>query len=135
MAVGAHPNLLLEGSDASTDPMLLRLAPYLCEPIVRAPAGGAFIPPVGEVGALIVSDVDSLSGDEQSALLAWLASTESRTTIVSTTTRSLFALVRRGLFDVELYYRLNVMLVQVDAENDARLRVSDPVHPDLDPAG
>jgi hypothetical protein len=135
MLVGARPNLLLEGSDASTDAVLLRLAPHLCEPIVRASAAAAFIPPVGEVGALILSDVDALSGDDQSALLAWLANTDPRTTIVSTTTNSLFALVRRGLFDVGLYYRLNVMLLQVDVGDGGRLPVSDPVRRDLGAPG
>ena len=118
MLVGAHPNLLLEGAKVSTDAVLLQLTPHLCEPIVRMSAVAAFIPPVGEVGALILSDIDRLSRDDQSALLAWLANTDSLTTIVSTTTQSLFGLVQRGLFDVGLYYRLNVMLLQVDSGND-----------------
>jgi hypothetical protein len=41
---------------------------------------------------------------------------------VCTTARPLFGLVVSGLFDVDLYYRLNVMLLHVDISHQAGLR-------------
>jgi hypothetical protein len=41
---------------------------------------------------------------------------------VCTTARPLFGLVVSGLFDVDLYYRLNVMLLHVDIRHQAGLR-------------
>jgi transcriptional regulator of aromatic amino acid metabolism len=41
---------------------------------------------------------------------------------VCTTARPLFGLVVSGLFDVDLYYRLNVMLLHVDVRHQAGQR-------------
>jgi Sigma-54 interaction domain len=128
--IGASPNILLEGPEASTEAVLLLLAPHLCEPVLRNRIGVPFIRPPREVGALILRDIDALSADDQTALLEWLADASPRTKIVSTTAHSLFALVARGLFDVGLYYRLNVMLLQVNSGRDVGLPVCNPIHRD-----
>jgi hypothetical protein len=114
--IAARHNILLEGPEASTKAVLVSLAPHLSGPLLRRSTGTPFAPPSGEVGAVILHNVDALSTSEQTALLGWLADARRRTRIVSTTAHSLFALVGRGVFDARLYYRLNEVLLQVDGK-------------------
>ena len=114
--MAARHHILLEGAEASTEAVLLALAPHLGGPVLRMQPGRTFAPPTGEVGAVILHSVDGLSASDQSTLLGWLADARRRTRIVSTTVHSLFALVGRGLFDVHLYYRLNEVLLHVDGK-------------------
>jgi transcriptional regulator of aromatic amino acid metabolism len=90
------------------------MQPHIREPIVWKPPQVALELPGGsEPSALILEDVAALSGEEQVRLLAWLNGSSARTRVVSTTDRPLFALVTRGDFDRALYYRLNILLLQV----------------------
>lgn len=110
-------NVLLEGPEASTDAVLRLLAPHLHAPVIWKPRGASFEVPAADIGALILQDVDGLSPQEQSRLLTWIdANPEAQ--IVSTTAYRLFALVARGRFDAALYYRLNVILLNVDRRHD-----------------
>jgi len=110
-------NVLLEGPAIATNAVLGLLQPHLPEPIRwRQPQRALTLPSV-ETRALILKDVSSLSVDDQTRLLDWIVRTGLRTQIVSTTDRSLFALVTRGLFDEALYYRLNVMLLPLGSRN------------------
>jgi hypothetical protein len=110
-------NVLLEGSEASTAAVLRVLAPHLRPPVIWVRSGGPFELPCGAVGALILQDVDGLSAEEQARLLTWIDATPGAQ-IVSTTAAPLFTLVARGRFDAALYYRLNVVLLNVDRRND-----------------
>jgi hypothetical protein len=110
-------NVLLEGPEASTLAVLRLLRPHLAEPVIRRGQGAPLQLPAGDVGALILEEVSDLTGDEQTRLLAWI-DCRSQTQIVSTTARPLFARVARGFFDPSLYYRLNVILVEVDGKHD-----------------
>ena len=114
--IAARHHILLEGAEASTEAVLLALAPHLSGPVLRMQPGGTFAPPTGEVGAVILRSVDGLSASDQTTLLGWLADARQRTRIISTTVHSLFALVGRGLFDAHLYYRLNEVLLHVDGK-------------------
>jgi len=111
-------NLLLEGPRATTEATLRRLAPRLRGPVMWMRRGAAFALPQGEIGALILGDVEGLGPQEQTRLLTWIDA-HPRTTIVSTTAHRLFAFVVRELFDAELYYRLNVLLLSDDIETSA----------------
>ena len=108
-------NVLLEGSDESTENVLLFLAPYLCRPVVWKPPHAPVALPTGGCGALVLQNVGALSRPDQAELLQWLENSTDRKQVVSTTVQPLFSLVERGLFDEALYYRLNVMLLCVDA--------------------
>ena len=114
--IAARHHILLEGAEASTEAVLLALAPHLGGPVVRRPPGTTFTPPSAEVCAVILPSVDGLSASDQTTLLGWLADARRRTRIVSTTVHSLFALVGRGLFDARLYYCLNEVLLHVDGK-------------------
>ena len=116
VCTGRH-NVLLEGSQASTDAVLLLLRPYLLDPVTWKPSGAPFELHTDKPGALILPGVGALGGAEQDHLLEWLDDSHGRTQVVSTTTEPLFSLVARGLFDETLYYRLNVILLHVDEKN------------------
>ena len=117
-----HHNMLLEGPEASTDSILRLLVPRLCEPVVWKLRCEPFALPTGEIGTLILEDASSLDRDAQTQLLRWLDDVSPRPRIVCTTARPLFGLVVSGLFDVDLYYRLNVMLLHVDIRHQAGVR-------------
>jgi len=123
----APHNLLLEGPRASTEATLRRLAPRLRGPVKWMRRGAAFALPLGEVGALILRDVGALGPQEQTGLLTW-SDAHPRSTIVSTTAHPLFAFVARELFDAELYYRLNVLLLSDDMETSAHGTARDRAH-------
>lgn len=106
-------NVLLEGTATDTEEVLRRLRPHIREPIVSHQPPATLELPSTETGALIVNDATALNRDEQGRLLAWMDDMGSQTRIISTSPRSLFALVEAGRFDAALYYRLNVMLLRV----------------------
>jgi Sigma-54 interaction domain len=114
MLMAARHNILLQGPKAWTDTLLLRLQPHFRPLIRRNGSGVAFQLIAGDVGALILQDVDLLSAAEQTRVLAWMAGATRHTKVVSSSVRPLFPLVARGLFDDRLYYRLNEVLLQVD---------------------
>jgi hypothetical protein len=111
--LGEHRcNALLEGTATATDAALALWQPHIREPIVRHESPTPLDLPSGETGTLILSNVATLSRDEQRRLFVWMRATGSRTQIISTSARPLFALVEDGLFDAALYYRLNVLLLR-----------------------
>ena len=63
---------------------------------------------------LILEDIIGLNLDEQTRLQRSLDQSP-RMRVISTSSKTVFPLVGRGLFDEGLYYRLNVMLVRVSA--------------------
>ena len=65
---------------------------------------------------LIVRDVDQLSADDHRRLLGYLNAGEARTRagqVITTSTRSVYALVESGMFDASLYYRLNTIRLEL----------------------
>jgi hypothetical protein len=111
----SHHNVLLEGPEAATAGVLLLLKRHLRQPVLRTRHGAPLELPTAAVGTLILEEVAALSAKEQTRLLQWLDDdAHERPRIVSTTARPLFPLLALGLFDAALYYRLNVMLLQVD---------------------
>jgi DNA-binding NtrC family response regulator len=77
-------------------------------------------------GALILEDVETLTAEDQTELLARLDRARSHQQIISTTEHSLFALVARGLFDPALYYRLNVVLVRFNERDRHAMQKGQP---------
>ena len=125
--IAARHHILLEGPKAWTDAVVLRLQPYFHAPIARNQSEVAFQLTGGNVGALILQDVDRLSAAEQRRVLAWMGGASRHTRIVSTTEQPLFSLVARGLFDATLYYRLNMLLLQASPGDGVSLQVCTPV--------
>ena len=110
-----RPNVLLQGSDESTEGVVLFLAPYLRRPVAWKPSQAPFALPAKACGALVLQNVAALNREEQSELCRWLDDDNQRTQLVSTTAQPLFPFVERGLFDEALYNRLSVVLLWVDS--------------------
>ncbi len=114
-----HQNVLIEGAVASTTAVVSLLLPHLREPIARRHPATPLDLPDNESGTLMLEDAATLSPAEQKRLLAWIHGAGSLARIVATARHPLFTNVERGLFDAALYYRLNVMLLQLDAADGA----------------
>ena len=107
-------NLLVSGSDADIRDALTRLMPNLSEPVRTWTSPDPLeLPSPIQSGTLIVRDVASLPPADQCRLLTWLEMSGGRTQVVSTTTSPLLPLVESGVFHDTLYYRLNVVCVDL----------------------
>ena len=77
---------------------------------------GTLLPlPTDDLDVLVIRHVDLSPPFEQATLLAWL-DRNSHIKVISTSSRSLVPLVLAGTFSAELYYRLNTICVDLDAE-------------------
>jgi hypothetical protein len=109
----AKPNLLLEGPEPQLEAALTSLIPFLSHPLVTWCGGIPGALPADHSGTLVVRQVDSLDGDQQQRLSRWLDDTIGRVQVIATTSEPLFEMVERGAFCDTLYYRLNVVRVEV----------------------
>jgi len=109
--LSARPNTLLEGPHETTDAIVGEAMEWLAEPY----ATWCGVPPArcDRPATLLVRSVSALDPDQQQALLAWLDAPGNRMQVISTTTDPLYPLVSRGAFLPNLYYRLNVLLLDV----------------------
>ena len=118
MAVRAQHNLLLEGSPSATEERLVQLKPHLREPVCEfRPTAGACVPQPRE-GTLILLDVARLDAAQQTTLLRWFDE-RVPVRIVSTSAEPLFSFVGSGAFRSELYYRLNVVLIELPRSDES----------------
>jgi hypothetical protein len=110
LLVTARPNVLLEGAHETTDVIVGAAMGSL--PTPHATWGGA--PPRGDRPAtLVVRSISALDHDQQHSLFDWLEAPGDRVQVISTTNEPLYPMVGRGLFLESLYYRLNVMRLDV----------------------
>jgi hypothetical protein len=107
-------NVLVVGPDDVLRRLLDTVLPNLREPISRlAPGHSPLLPVVGECPTLIIEDLGALPLHDQRQLFDWMTATMGRTQIVSTTTSALLPLVETGAFIEALYYRLNIICIDV----------------------
>jgi hypothetical protein len=127
ICTGRH-NVLLEGPLACTEAILHLLKPHFGEPVTMKRSGAPLELHTLKGGTVVVHDIAAFRRPEQERILAWLDDPRTRTQVVCTTIEPLFPLVVRGLFDETLYYRLNVILLQltrISAQPDLPLRTPD----------
>jgi hypothetical protein len=116
---GLH-NLLLVGTPSATNEMLLAMTPHLPEPVQRYTSKAGRPVPQPSDGTLILLEVARLDGKQQTDLLRWLEQFDrSDVQVVSTTSKPLFSLVERGAFLVDLYYKLNVVRIDLIGSGSA----------------
>lgn len=111
LVIEARCNLLLVGSLSATNAMLVALKPHLRAPLRQCkPKAGMPVPQPRE-GTLVLLDVARLDGKQQAQLLQWLDRFDERrrVQVVSTASEPLFSLVEAGTFLDNLYYKLNVV--------------------------
>lgn len=107
-------NLLLVGTDRLIQDVVKRLMPNLREPIQTwCPPDRLYLSAPQQLGTLILRDVDALRPIDQRCLLAWLELSAGHTQVISTSTTSLLPAVESNGFLDTLYYRLNVVCVDV----------------------
>lgn len=70
-------------------------------------------PTAGLVATMIVYGVDTLTREEQHALHRWLNAENGRARVVSTASESLLPMLDTGAFSDALYYRLNVVTIDL----------------------
>ena len=107
-------NLLVVGDDDVVASLITSLWPSLAPPIFVRQRGERFqlSPTSPPVGTIVVHDVDTLTRHEQDALYHWMAG-NGRTQVVSTASKSLQPLLQAGAFSEGLYYRLNVVTLDL----------------------
>ncbi len=105
-------NVLLQGPVGAIDAALAVIAPCLLRPVAWKKAESKF-DPTAAFASLILQEVGSLTQSEQIQLRDRLDNANVRPQIVSTTTLPLFRLVEQGMFDAALYYRLNIVLLDL----------------------
>lgn len=113
ISCGRH-NVLLAGAPPALDAMLASITPNLEEPIRMFDAATGTVLPTK--GTLVLTEIGDLNAEQQLRLLAWMdgAGREGHVQIVSTTSRPIVPLMERGGFRAELYYRLNVVRIDLD---------------------
>jgi transcriptional regulator of aromatic amino acid metabolism len=73
------------------------------------------LPSFESVGTVILREVAALPLAEQQVLSDWLSRANGRTQVVTASSVALFPLVESGVFQTTLYYRLNVVYIDVTA--------------------
>ena len=108
-------NLFVVGADDLVAQLVSSLWPYLEPPLVVRRRGEPLsrAPTSRPVGTIVVYDVDTLTHDEQQVLNLWVGAGNGHCRVVSTASTSLLPMVEAGLFDDALYYRLNVVTIDL----------------------
>jgi alkanesulfonate monooxygenase SsuD/methylene tetrahydromethanopterin reductase-like flavin-dependent oxidoreductase (luciferase family) len=114
LALLTRVNLLVVGHENEAVALIASLWPSLVTPIVVRHRGEPLrlstIPPAG---TFVIYDVESLTRAEQDALHQWLNSGIGHAQVVSSASGALFAMVEAGVFNDALYYRLNVVTIDL----------------------
>jgi hypothetical protein len=108
-----RPNALLSGPREATHTCLLKVKPGFRLPIRRLACDDlGSLPPPG--GTVILDDVEVLDGQQQETLLRWLdEGSHAEMQVISITAATLYDRVRAGTFLQALYYRLNVIHIEL----------------------
>jgi sigma-54-interacting transcriptional regulator len=115
LVVRGHHHLMLVGTPSVTNDLLVAMKPHLRDPLHEyTPSAGGSVPQPSD-GTLVLSEVARLDAKQQRQLLQWLdqVNEDMRVQVVSTTAEPLFSLVQAGAFLVDLYYKLNVVLLNL----------------------
>jgi hypothetical protein len=120
-----HRNFVLAGTPSLVDAMVAAMLPYFREPVrLFNPETDRPVPQMTD-GTLILTEIGRLNASHQVQLSARLDRYDVRrpVQIVSTTSASILALVESGEFRADLYYRLNIVridLVEADPDRSDR---------------
>jgi hypothetical protein len=95
LLTNTHANVLIVGLPEDHDAILSAVVPLVREPL------------------RVLRDVELLNSAEQRDLLVWLDEAGEGTRVISLTSAGLYPLVEHGAFLDALYYRLNVLRVDL----------------------
>ena len=120
----ASPHVLLIGDDPDLTAVFQRIQPYLRTAIVPWVPDLTSDLPAAPFGTLLVKDVSHLDEGQQARLARLAAVPDIQ--IVSMTAAPIFPLIAAGAFHDELYYRLNMVTLDLTAyESRAHSRKGD----------
>ena len=114
--VGVMPrtNVLVVGSSEATRIVLDMLRLDLRGPVLKwRPGLPLELPTRGRAATVVLEDLTRLTNEEQVRMLGWLEEVAGQVRVVSTTSVPIWPRVARGEFNEVLYYRLNVVYVDV----------------------
>jgi hypothetical protein len=114
--VGSRANAIVVGTEEAALGVWTAVWPSLQKPIHWVEAERLSLPR-RPAGTLILQGADALSACDQQLLFEWLEGDARATRILTTTHRPLFPLVESGNFLEALYYRLNVVLLVLQARD------------------
>jgi hypothetical protein len=117
-----RPNALIIGDKRARAPILERIVTDAKRPLHRTELPGTLALPESNDGTLLVDDVAGLSADQQMRLLRWLDDRR-HMQVISTSERNLYSLVETGAFLDALYYRLNVITLDLASKPTNRILV------------
>ena len=113
---GRHPNALITGPRDATHAFLRAITPSLQNPVRHLDCRTPLDLPTAS-GTIVLDDVDALSREEQDGLLRWLDAAQcTGSQTIALTTVPLYGQVQAGVFLDTLYYRLNVVHLQIVRE-------------------
>jgi hypothetical protein len=112
----AHPHTLLIGSAARATAAVARLRRDLRTPLVHWHPSAVAEPPQ-TTGTLIIWEVDTLDRTQQELFLMWM-DRQVDLQVISVARDPVFPLVLEGAFLDTLYYRLNIVCLQVSDSRD-----------------
>ncbi len=120
LALLTRVNLLVVGAENDVAAAIGLMWPGLVTPIVVRHRGEplrlSMVPPVG---TFVIYDLESLTCEEQDGLHRWLLTGSGRARVVSSASESLFPMVESGAFNDDLYYRLNVVTIDLTTRSRA----------------
>jgi hypothetical protein len=105
----ARVNVFVTGPDRVIAPLLDAIAGHLGQPATRWRGGGRLVLPDATDGPLLIRQVGALTRDQQQRVFDWLGARACRIPVVSSSRDSLLPAVEEGTFMAALYYRLNVI--------------------------
>ena len=123
LARSCRANLLIVGAEQAVSTFVCELWSAFDEPLMMRRIGGPLrLPPSSEpVGTMIILGVETLSQADQRALEDWLVLREGRTRLISTSSASLMPRIEAGAFSDALYYRLNVVYIDLNTGAEAEI--------------
>jgi hypothetical protein len=107
-------NLLLIGPDGPIQGFLELLEKSCTHPLIEWRRGERFaLPPASRVRTVVLHDISNLDDHEQQSLLDWLENAQGVAQVISTSPVSLLPRVETGSFLDTLYYRLNMIVIDL----------------------
>ena len=107
--VACGVNVLIEAKDAVSQQLVSVLSQHLRKPIHMWSGG----PIPRRSATLVIRNTATLSIGAQNAILEWLTVIGEQRRVISTSSSPLFPLVKKGRFSAHLYYRLNIIKVDL----------------------
>jgi hypothetical protein len=109
---------LVMGTERATGAVLRALQADFGSPVLNVRTGGRLTLPETPA-TLLIHDVSALDAAGQDRLFQWLTLNPAGISVIAVTSEPLFPLVQRGAFLPDLFYRLNIIVIDVTDVDEA----------------